>query len=132
MQYSATPGTLRYRGLALNNLEIIAGDQAGLITLSFAELEAAGINPNDSEGVSLSSDLLYVKDWLVGASLVEKEPGRIRLSLRSKDASRADVSKVAVVLGGGGHGPAAGGLLLMPLAEAKRRLVAELEKVIGQ
>ncbi len=121
-------GLLRYKALAFSVIEEILAGRGALITLSYDDLNKAGIDLADTEAASLSNELLSVKDWLLGVTLVEKEAGRVRVSLRSKDANLLDVSKVAVALGGGGHPLAAGILLLMPIDEAKEKVIEMIEK----
>ena len=131
LERSMTKGALRYWGLALNSAEELAGGRVGLVALSFSDLESAGINYADTEGLSISGDLLLVKDYVVVATLVEKELGRVRLSLRSKNPDLVDVSKIATAFGGGGHRAAAGALLPMPLAEAKAKVASSLGRTLG-
>lgn len=50
-----------------------------------------------------------VKDSDFGLLMVEEEPNKVQVSLRSRD--RFDISKIAVELGGGGHKAAAGATL---------------------
>jgi phosphoesterase RecJ-like protein len=123
-------GVLRYKALAFSAIEEIAGGKGAMIALSYGDLEKGGIKFSDTEAASLSSELMSVKDWLVGATLVEKEPGRVRVSLRSKGSS-INVSTVAVSLGGGGHPRAAGILMTMSMEEAREKITQSLEGVLG-
>ncbi|HEX4354187.1 MAG TPA: hypothetical protein VHZ95_14760, partial [Polyangiales bacterium] len=61
-------------------------------------------------------------ETLMGATLT-------RLSLRS--AGTADVSRVAVALGGGGHRAAAGATVSLTLAKARELVVAEAGRELG-
>ena len=63
--------------------------------------------------------------------LLREEPGRIAVNLRSK--GRVDVSKVAVLFGGGGHARAAGFKVEgAKLDEIKKRLVSSVTKEISK
>jgi bifunctional oligoribonuclease and PAP phosphatase NrnA len=62
----------------------------------------------------------------VALFLREHEPGQIRVSLRAKHD--VDVRAVAELFGGGGHRKAAGVRMMGPLAEAKARLVNEIQR----
>ncbi len=57
------------------------------------------------------------------------EAGKIKISLRSK--SFVDVNKIAKVFGGGGHLRASGCLIRGALKEVEERVIAEVEKEIG-
>lgn len=63
----------------------------------------------------------------VAVLMKEVEPGRCRVSMRSKGV---DVSGVAAAFGGGGHIRAAGCTIERPLTEAKAELLAAIEKVL--
>lgn len=62
----------------------------------------------------------------VALFLREHEPGQIRVSLRAKHD--VDVRAVAELFGGGGHRKAAGVRMTGTLAEAKARLVNEIQR----
>jgi phosphoesterase RecJ-like protein len=61
-------------------------------------------------------------ETLVGSTLT-------RLSLRS--AGRADVARVAVALGGGGHRAAAGATVTLDLRKARELVVLEAGRELG-
>ncbi|MEX0910229.1 MAG: DHH family phosphoesterase [Candidatus Paceibacterota bacterium] len=130
MQMQATPGSLTYKALAYANISTCAGDKAALTTISLNELEAKNISKRDTENVSLSNDMLAVSIWQVVAILTETEDGGVKISLRSKDATLCDVSKIANVFGGGGHKAAAGAKLMLTLEEAKEKVITEIEKYL--
>jgi len=65
---------------------------------------------------------------IVGAC-IETNPNAVKVSFRSKDGDKYDVSKLAVALGGGGHKAAAGANLNMPLAEAKALVVSKAKEL---
>ena len=59
----------------------------------------------------------------------EESPGSFRMSLRSR--GRVNVNTIAQIFGGGGHPRASGCQLKMSLEEAKRVLLAEVEKQLA-
>ncbi len=70
--------------------------------------------------------LISVKEWKVGVTIIEKEPGKVAVSFRSKDD--IDVAAIAQKIGGGGHRLAAGAWLLMSFEEAKNKVIDALGK----
>ena len=62
----------------------------------------------------------------VALVLKEEAQGRFRVSLRSR--GEVDVNRIAVAFGGGGHKRASGCRIEKPVEEAKRLLLAEVEK----
>ena len=63
----------------------------------------------------------------VAILMKEVEPGKCRVSMRSKGV---DVSSIAASFGGGGHIRAAGCTIEEPLAAAKAKLLAAVEKAV--
>ena len=62
--------------------------------------------------------------------MLEKEPHNVRISMRTRDAQKFDVAKIAIGTGfGGGHPAAAGARLKMSLPEAKKPLLETIQKV---
>ena len=61
--------------------------------------------------------------------MIEARPNRIRLSFRSNNSDKYDVSKLAMSFGGGGHKAAAGFILEMPIDDAKKVVVEKIKEL---
>lgn len=85
------------------------------------------LQPDDSEG--LIDMIRSVKGVRVAAFFEELADGKIRVSMRSKDAG-VNVCDVAAEFGGGGHALAAGIRMPGPLSEAKPKVLAALKQVL--
>lgn len=79
----------------------------------------------DFEGVV--NQLLLTKGVKAAVFMYSKEPGLLKVSLRSKTDS-VDVAKVSALLGGGGHIRAAGCDFRGTVSEAEARIVALIEE----
>lgn len=90
----------------------------------FTELEATD---EDTEGIIMQ--LRAVRDSVVLALLREVKPGRVRVSVRSRD-ERIDVARLAEKFGGGGHRLAAGFWVEGSIAEATQKVVLALREWI--
>jgi phosphoesterase RecJ-like protein len=77
----------------------------------------------------VSPTLRSVGQWLVTGTLIEVAAGLIKLSFRSKDGEKYDVSKLTVALGGGGHKAAAGASVTKSLQETKELVVAKAKEL---
>jgi phosphoesterase RecJ-like protein len=93
-----------------------------------AEMAArAGALPEDTENMI---DHIRGIDGVVVAAFFEELPdGKVRLSLRSKDA-RFDASALCGQFGGGGHKMAAGARLRGPVAEARERVLSSIHEAL--
>jgi phosphoesterase RecJ-like protein len=117
------PSRLRLLAIVLQTLEIVGEKprRAALLTLDETMLHAAGAPPEQAEGfVNYARALEGVE---VGVMLTQMRQA-VRVSLRSKGA--VDVGAIAAKFDGGGHRAAAGCTLPLPLADAKKRLIAAL------
>lgn len=113
----------------LNAQRFTEGGKVASFSLSLAMAAAAGSRPEDTEGLI---DYIRAVEGVVVAAFFEELPeGRVRISLRSKDA-RADVCKVCQSFGGGGHVLASGARAEGTLADVEARVLARIaEEVRG-
>ncbi len=111
--------TVMTLGAALSNLQLHLEGQVSTLFIDHAiyslggDLDAVVDQAMSIEGVNVA---LFFK---------EEEPGRHRVSLRSR--GKVNVNQVARRFGGGGHERASGCVIEAPLEEARRRLLAEVE-----
>lgn len=129
LQNQLTPKSLQYKALVLGSIQVVSG-RVAVAGLDFSTLQKNNITDRDTEGLSMAGEMLGVKDWQATCTVMEKEPGQVRISLRSKNAEVIDVSKIAEQLGGGGHKQASGGKLSLPFAEALEKVIEVITKTI--
>lgn len=117
---------LKLLGRALEKLNLLNGNTLAEITLTGRDFELLGVDPRHTQGIV--SQPVMIPSVEVSA-LLREEPGRIAVNLRSK--GRIDVSKIAVLFGGGGHARAAGFKVEgAKLDEIKKRLLSSIGKEI--
>lgn len=121
------PQMLLYEKLLLESLEVVGGGQVAIVGIDHQGLTNNGIEEKHMHE-SLSNKLISVKDWQVGVTLIELNPGTIKISFRTRDQEKYDVSKIAGALGGGGHKAAAGAKIPGSYREARDLVV----KTIGE
>ncbi|AFH64190.1 DHH family phosphoesterase [Paenibacillus caseinilyticus] len=112
---------------SLNTLSFSADKRIAWLTVSTEDREATGASSDDMDG--LVNYARNVEGVEVGMLFKEKEPGVIKVSLRS--GGRADVAAIAQAFGGGGHVKAAGCTFLGTMEEAVNTVVREVGKGIG-
>jgi bifunctional oligoribonuclease and PAP phosphatase NrnA len=110
-----------FDSLALNSIETFFQDTVAISTISFKDLNKKGIKKTDVSANNIPNLLITVKKWVIGLTLIEKDPNQISISFRSKN--NIDVSEIAKILGGGGHKLAAGAFLEMPISQAKEKVI---------
>jgi bifunctional oligoribonuclease and PAP phosphatase NrnA len=108
-------------GKALNALKV--KDRIAYTPITKAMRDACGMGTTE---LGLSSFLISMNEADRAAVLLERDDGRIEISLRAKPGF--NVSQAAVALGGGGHPLAAGTTIDGPLEAATKQLLAALKQ----
>lgn len=115
-----TPSKVKLWGRALERMGLFGHGAFGLMVISLEDMEACGATHDDlDELVQEPTRLASVE---VAGLLYELADGRIKLSLRSKEA--VDVNSVCKLFGGGGHRLASGAKLEGPMQAAQARVEA--------
>lgn len=130
MENSNTSDDLKFEGLALSSIKNFLNDNIAISAISQKDLESVGLNTRSNISLHIISNLLRsVIGWNIGVCLVEMEPNVFKVSFRTRDSTKFDLSKLAVALGGGGHKPAAGASIKLPKEQAIKAIV-EKAKII--
>lgn len=130
LENSYEPENIKFVGLALSLIETYFSGSVAISPVSLSKMQAVGIKPVlHTAKMEISNILKSVVGWNISAVLVEKEGCQTGVSLRTRDADKWDVSKIAKALGGGGHKAAAGATINQPLAEAKEQFLLAVESL---
>jgi len=113
---------------ALSTLTVCQEGEVAYFWLSREMFDRSGALPADTENII--DECQKVAGVIVGLLFVEDTPGTIRVSLRSK--REVDVARIAAQFGGGGHERAAGCRLRLPLADARKVILAEVCRALGR
>lgn len=109
------------RARAMQTIEMCADGRIAGLYIDNALYETLDTTEGFIDGVRI------IDTVKVAVLVKEVEPGKCRVSMRSKGV---DVSSVAAGFGGGGHIRAAGCTIEKPLADAKATLLAALERAV--
>ncbi len=120
---------LRLLGAVLCDARFLAHGQVVVGVASHPLGTRLGAGPGDLEGIV--DHLLYTSGVELACFCIERAPGEVKLSLRSR--ARVDVAALARSLapGGGGHARAAGALLHGDLDSVVVRVEAALVAAVG-
>jgi bifunctional oligoribonuclease and PAP phosphatase NrnA len=122
----ASAARLRFFGEVLARLDLLANGRLVVLEASPEQFQHHGLMGPDTEGlVDLPRSIAGVE---AVALFSELEPGKIKVSMRS--TGRVAIDQVAARLGGGGHPHAAGVLMRGTRADARARILPELQRVI--
>ncbi len=100
-----SPGAIAVQREVLNNMGFLATGAVSFYKMSLACKESLGVGQEATK--DLVDIIRVIRGVRVAAIFEEVGNGRVRISLRSKDA-RVNVAQIALRFGGGGHALAAG------------------------
>jgi phosphoesterase RecJ-like protein len=112
-------------GRVLSRLESDCDGRLVWSTLELADLAAAGASSEESEGLV---DMLAQARDAQAAILFKEAAGETRISVRTREG--VDATVLTGTFGGGGHARAAGATVNMPLAEARRAVLARAVELV--
>lgn len=127
---------LRLLGYAINALETEHAGRIAMLCIPLSMVERAGASSQMVEGMVEYGRMLQGVE--ISIMLWERRPRSdetnfgstvTRLSMRS--AGRADVARVAAILGGGGHRTAAGATLHTTIKDARERVLQQAAIELG-
>lgn len=111
---------------AIDSIELYENGKIAVIALNRESIDKAGALEEDMDG--LSAFPRSIEGVEVGIILNENDNGKIRISFRSNEY--IDVSKIAMLFGGGGHKKAGGCTLEKDMQSAKREVISAVIKEI--
>ena len=117
---------LKIMGQALENAELFFDGKVVCATITAAEIAAC--HGTNKELDAIVNYLKGVEGAEIACFLYEKTETDVKASFRGADGR--DVCALAQKFGGGGHVKAAGCTLSLPIEEAKKAVLAEMEKML--
>jgi phosphoesterase RecJ-like protein len=119
---SNTKGYLKLKGILYNSIKTYFSDRVAVAAVSHEELRKNNIDKADMS-IDVANDLKSVVGWDIAVRLIEDEEGIVKLSFRTRDQDKYDVSKIALKLGGGGHKSASGARISGTVENAEQKLL---------
>ena len=116
---------LKVLGRALESLELLFSGRVAVITLKMSDFNDFDASPEHTENV-INYGMMVPGVQL--AVLFREEAGRTSVTFRSR--GRADVSLLAAAFGGGGHRNASGCKMKAGTEEARKKVLAEIQKIL--
>lgn len=112
----------------IKQLTLLKNNTVGIVAIDDEILKSCGARTQDSE---LIVDFIRNIDTINLACVLRPvDKNTTKVSMRSK--KDIDVSKIALVFGGGGHAKAAGCTINSNVAEAKEIIIKEILKYLGE
>ena len=122
-----TMASLKLEAAVIDRMRVFADGEAALSWISSDDMERFGAIKADAEPLI---DAIRALHGTRLACMLREQDGKVRGSLRSKDAT--DVAALARELDGGGHRSAAGFTLDMPLDEAVEFMMGKMVGLLGR
>jgi len=129
MNNSKSKSALIFDGLAISSITEYYNGILVIASVNFDQITKNNINKEEIYSSNISNEIKSVEGYYIGACMIETEQNIVKVSFRTRDENKYDVSRLAVALGGGGHKAAAGVRLNMTMNEAINKVV-ETTKII--
>ncbi len=129
MENNNTKGRLVVQGLLIQSIQTHFNNHVAFASLSQEDIKAHNITDDETGGIDITNYMKSVVGWNICVSFVERVPGFIKMSFRTRDTVLYDVSKIAVAIGGGGHAASAGAQLPGTIAEVQEKVLKTLPEV---
>lgn len=129
MENSNSLEDLSFQGLALDSIEELSGKRILASVISYSKIQERKISDENISTGLISRTLRTASGYDLFVVIVEPKPNEIKVSFRTIDSNKYDVSKLAASIGGGGHKAAAGALLNMPIEQAKSLVVSKVKEL---
>lgn len=132
IENSNDPSWVNFLGVALSSIELYFSGKVAISEIPRSLIVQKKISLNSVSKSEVSNMLKSVKGWNLGISMVEEEENYVTLSIRTRDAAKFTVSKLAVALGGGGHPAAGGATIKKPFKDARELLLQTIQSVFPE
>ena len=129
MENSRRKEGLIFESLALSSLKTYFNDEFAIVSVNYDDLQKNKILDEDIFTGYISSKIKSIKGVDFAGTFVEVQPNMVKISLRSGNPDKFDVSKLAVALGGGGHKSASGIKLKMDIPSAIEKVVNTIKEL---
>lgn len=124
------PDRLKFLSLILASVETYFSNSVAIASLNHQSIKDNNLNPTAVSSSDIANLLKSITGWQIGIAIIEHQSNNIKISFRTRDSSKFDLSKIATALGGGGH-KAAAGLILKDssIDEAKKIIIKTIKKI---
>jgi phosphoesterase RecJ-like protein len=124
------PDKIKFLSLILSSVETDFSDSVAFATLSHQSIKDNNLNQTAISSSEIANLLKSITGWKIGISIIEHQSNSVKVSFRTRDSSKFDLSLIAAALGGGGH-KAAAGLVLKntSIDKAKKLIVKTIKKI---
>lgn len=132
IENSNDPAWINFLGIALSEVKLYFSGHVAISQIPYSLIKEKNISLKSISKAEVSNMLKSVVGWNLGISMLEEEEGLVSLSIRTRDAEKFTVSKLAVALGGGGHPAAGGATIKKPFAEALQTVLKTIAEVFPE
>lgn len=123
------PDRLKFLSIILGSIKTYFSGKVAIASLDFETIKEKDINNSVINSSEVSSLVKSIIGWDIGISMIEYRPNYVKISFRTRDASKYDLTKISTAVGGGGHIAAAGATINGSLADATDIILKNLKLV---
>jgi len=126
------PPRIAFMALALNSLEHYFQSRLVMAAVPLHKIQEQQIPIRYVFKNQIANLLKSVRGWEIGVEFIQVAPEEVKVSLRTRDPQKYDLSRLGAALGGGGHASSAGALLRYNFSEAKKFFLRTVTQVFPE
>jgi len=123
-----SPDRLKFLSLILGSIKTYCSDKVAIASLDYETIKKSDINNSVISSSEVANMVKSVTGWEIGICMIESQPNYTKVSFRTRDSKKYDLSKISAAIGGGGHMAAAGAIINKPLVEATNLLIEKVSQ----
>jgi len=128
---SDEPDRLKFISVLLGTIENFYSNHVAIASITFEQIQSLNFTSQTLNNYSEIANMIKsVVGWDIAIVLMEVQPNIVKVSLRTRDSQKYDLSKIATATkSGGGHRAAAGATLNQSLPNAKKNILNIIKKI---
>lgn len=131
LENSDEPDRLKYISVLLSTIENHFSNHVAIASISYEQIQSLNFSSQTLNNYSEIANMLKsVVGWDIAIVLMEIQPNIVKISFRTRDSQKYDLSKIAMATkAGGGHRAAAGATLNQSLSDSKKTILGIIKKL---
>ena len=122
------PDRLKFLSLILGSIKTYCSDKVAVASLDYETIKKNNIDNSVISSSEVANMVKSVIGWEIGICMIESQPNYTKVSFRTRDSKKYDLSKISAAVGGGGHMAAAGATINKPLTQATDLLIEKVSQ----
>lgn len=123
------PDRLKFLSIMLSSIRTYLSGKVAIASVDYDTIQKNNIESSVINCSEIANTVKSVTGWEIGISMIEFQPNLVKISFRTRDSEKYDLSKLSTSVGGGGHKAAAGASINDSLENATNLILKNIKKL---